>query len=89
MRGIAVVIVTVFTSAILFGVFAPAALEPIGQAVTSYDAVQNSVIDGKGLFNSLKQVILIWAPIITIGASIVFAIRYYLNRERFVGRVRR
>lgn len=89
MRGIAVVIVTIFTSALLFGVFAPAVLEPIGQAVTGFSAVQNSPIDAADLFESLKQVILIWAPLLTIGGATVFAIRYYLNRERFVGRVRR
>lgn len=88
MRGIFAVLITIFVSALLFGVFAPAALEPIGQAVTSYEAVQNSPIDAKGLFGSLKNVLLIYAPIITIGASIVFAVRYYLNRERIVARRR-
>lgn len=88
MRGIAAVLVTIFVSAILFGILAPAILEPIGNVVTGYSAVQKSVIDADGLFNGLKQVILIWAPIITIGASIAFAIKYYLNRERFVARRR-
>lgn len=86
MRGIAVVIVTIFTSALVFGVFAPSILEPIGQVVTSFSSVKNSPIDGAGLFNGLKQVILLWGPIIVIGSSIVFAIRYYLNREKFVSR---
>lgn len=89
MRGIAAVIVTIFLSALLFGIFAPAILEPIGDFVTASTVVQNSRFDAAGLFNDLKQVILIWAPILTIGGSVVFAVRYYLNRERFVGRVRR
>jgi len=89
MRGIAAIIVTIFTSALVFGVFAPSILEPIGKAVTGFSAVQNSTIDAAGLFNGLKQVILLWSPILLIGSSIVFAIRYYLNRERFVQRGRR
>jgi len=89
MRGIAVVLTTIFMSALLFGVFAPAILEPIGQAVTGFQTVQNSAIDAAGLFDGLKNVLLIWAPILTIGASIVFGIRYYLRREQFVGVRRR
>jgi hypothetical protein len=89
MRGIAVVLTTIFVSALLFGVFAPAILEPIGQAVTGFQTVQNSQIDAAGLFDGLKNVLLIWAPILTIGASIVFGVRYYLKRERFVGVRRR
>ena len=89
MRGIAVVLTTIFMSALLFGVFAPAILEPIGQAVTGFETVQNSQIDATGLFDGLRNVLLIWAPILTIGASIVFGIRYYLRREQFVGVRRR
>jgi len=76
MRGIAIVLTTIFMSALLFGIFAPAILEPIGQAVTGFETVQNSQIDAAGLFDGLKNVLLIWAPILTSGASIVFGIRY-------------
>lgn len=88
MRGIAMVLVTIFVSALLFGILAPSLLEPIGKAVTGYTTVQNSPIDAAGLFDGLKNVILIWSPIIVIGGSVVFAVRYYLNRERFVARRR-
>lgn len=89
MRGIAVVLTTIFFSALLFGIFAPAILEPIGQAVTAFQTVQNSQIDAAGLFDDLKNVLLIWAPILTIGASIIFGVRYYLRREQIAGVRRR
>jgi len=89
MRGIAGVLVTIFISALLFGILAPAVLEPIGEFVVNYPGIAGSKIDAAGLFDGLKNVILLWAPIITIGGSIIFAVRYYLNRERFVARGRR
>jgi hypothetical protein len=88
MRGIAVVLSTIFVSSLLFGILAPAMLEPVGNFVTGISAVKNSPIDAAGLFDGLKNVLLIYAPILTIGASIVFGVRYYLRRERFVGRRR-
>lgn len=80
---------TIFFSALLFGIFAPAILEPIGQAVIGFETVQNSQIDATGLFDGLKNVLLIWAPILTIGASIIFGVRYYLRREQIAGVRRR
>lgn len=88
MRGIGVVIITGFISLLLFGVFAPAALEPIGQFVVSNEVVQDSTIDAQGMWNGLRRVIFIWAPLFVLGSGVVWAVRYYLQRERLVGRVR-
>jgi len=88
MRGIGVMIITAFTSLLLFGVFAPAALEPIGQFVVSNPTVQASAIDAQGMWNGLRRVVFIWAPLFVLGAGVVWAVRYYLQRERLVGRAR-
>lgn len=88
MRGIGVVIITGFISLLLFGVFAPAALEPIGQFVVSNEVVQDSTIDAQGMWDGLRRVIFIWAPLFVLGSGVVWAVRYYLQRERLVGRVR-
>jgi len=86
MRGIAKVILTTFTALLLFGILAPALLEPIAQFVTSDPTVQQSSIDAQGIADGLKKTILVWGPLLVIGSSIVFAVRWYLNRERFTGR---
>lgn len=88
MRGIGVMIITGFISLLLFGVFAPAALEPIGQFVVNNPTVQNSPIDAQGMWDGLRRVIFIWGPLFVLGAGVVWAVRYYLQRERLVGRVR-
>jgi len=88
MRGIGVVIITAFTALLLFGVFAPAALEPIGQYVVNDPTVQASPIDAAGMWDGLRRVIFIWAPLFVLGAGVIWAVRYYLQRERLVGRAR-
>lgn len=88
MRGIGVMIITGFVSLLLFGVFAPAALEPIGQFVVSNPTVQASPIDAQGMWNGLRRVVFIWAPLFVLGSGVIWAVRYYLQRERLVGRVR-
>jgi len=88
MRGIAVVVVTTFIAMIMFGLVAPAALEPIMDVVTSNQAVQDSVIDGAGLADGLRNAIFVWGPLITVGFGVVWAVRYYLRRELLTGRVR-
>jgi len=88
MKGIGVMIITAFTSLLLFGVFAPAALEPIGHFVVSNPTVQASPIDAQGMWNGLRRVVFIWAPLFVLGAGVVWAVRFYLQRERLVGRAR-
>jgi len=89
MRGIGAVIITAFVALLLFGVFAPAALEPIGQFVVNNPTVQNSAIDAQGIWDGLRRVVFIWAPLFVLASSVVFAVRWYLNRERLVGRAGR
>jgi len=82
MRGFATVIVVGFTSIILFGIFAPAVLEPIAQLVVSNDAVQSSPIAAQSIANGLLSVVLKWAVVIVLGSGVTSAAVYYLRRER-------
>jgi len=88
MRGVAVAITTGFVAMIMFGMVAPAALEPIMTVVTSNQAVQNSAIDAAGLADGLRNSIFVWGPLIVCGFGVVWAVRYYLRRELLTGRRR-
>jgi thiol:disulfide interchange protein len=85
MRGIATVIIVGFTSIAMFGIFAPAVLEPLAETVLQNQAVQSSPVDANAFVNGLLRTVLMWGPIITIGAAVASAVVYYLRRER-VGR---
>ena len=85
MRGIATVIIVGFTSIAMFGIFAPAVLEPLAETVLQNQAVQSSPVDASGFVNGLLRTVLMWGPVITIGAAVASAVVYYLRRER-VGR---
>jgi len=85
MRGIATVIIVGFTSIVTFGIFAPAVLEPLAETVLQNQAVQSSPVDANGFVNGLLRTVLMWGPIVTIGAGVASAVVWYLRRER-VGR---
>lgn len=86
MRGIATVIMVGFISILLFGVFAPAAVEPIGEFVVDDPTVQDSEIDAEGFQQNLYSVLFVWAPLLVLASGVVFAVRWYLKRERITGR---
>lgn len=86
MKGIATVIIVGFISILLFGVFAPAAVEPIGEFVVNDPTVQDSEIDAKSFQQNLYSVLFVWAPLLVLASGVVFAVRWYLKRERITGR---
>ena len=89
MRGLGTVLFVGFVSAILFGLIAPAILEPVVEIVASDPAVQNGPVDGVGIADQLLTVLLVWAPLFVLGASVVSAVVWYFRRERTGRRVRR
>jgi len=88
MRGIVTVIITGFMALLVFGIFAPAVLEPIADVVSNDAVVQQHAVDGEGMADRLLTVVLVWGPLLFIGASVVFAVRWYLRRTRVGRRVR-
>lgn len=82
MRGIATVIAVGFVSIILFGIVAPAVLEPIVEVFIQSEAVQNSPIDAQGYANSLLRSVLVWAPLLVLGSGVASAVVWYFRRER-------
>jgi hypothetical protein len=89
MRGLGTVLFVGFVSAILFGLIGPAILEPVVEVVVSDPAVQNGPVDGVGIADQLLTVLLVWAPLFVLGASVVSAVVWYFRRERTGRRVRR
>lgn len=82
MRGIATVIAVGFVSVLLFGIFAPAALEPLAEMVVQDDAVQDSALDHQGFVDGLLNSLLVWAPLLVLFSGVVSAVVWYFRRER-------
>jgi hypothetical protein len=82
MRGIATVIVVGFFSIILFGIVAPAILEPMVDVFVSHEAVQSSQIDGTAFANSLLRSVLVYGPLFVLGSGVASAVVWYFRRER-------
>lgn len=80
MRAVIVLIIVIFSLAMV-QLFASAAVEPVGEEVKewvpeSYHSVINDVYD----------VVFKWSILIFGGGMMVWALRWYIRRERFVGR---
>lgn len=83
MRGIATVIVVGFISIILFGLVAPAIVEPIVEVFLDSAAVQGfGGIDANAYADSMLMSLLVWAPLIVMGSGVASAVVWYLRRER-------
>jgi len=86
MRGIATVIVVGFVSIILFGIVAPAVLEPVAAFVVE-NAPANAVgMDVSGYTDRMLTALLVYAPLFVIGSGVVSAVVWYMRRERVVQR---
>lgn len=80
MRAVVVLVVVLFSLAMV-QLFASAAVEPVGEEVKDwvpdkYDSTINSVYDA----------VFKWSILIFGGGMMVWALRWYIRRERFVGR---
>lgn len=82
MKGIATVIGVGFVSILLFGIVAPAVLEPVAQIFVQNEAVQASQIDGQGFVDSLLSALLMWAPLLVLGSAVASAVVWYTRKER-------
>ncbi len=86
MRGIATVIVVGFVSIILFGIVAPAVLEPISAFVVEAAPSNTLGIDMGAYSDRMLKSLLVYAPLFVIGSGVVSAVVWYMRRERVVRR---
>jgi len=77
MRGIATVLFVGFVSIILFGIVAPAVLEPVAEIM-----IQSQAVDGQAFVDRLLRSLLVWAPLFVLASGVVSAVVYYFRRER-------
>ena len=95
MRGIGTVIFVGFVSALLFGIVAPAVLEPVAQFVVQEmpaggaDGTGGSaIIDADSYADRMLDVVLVYSPLIVLAVGVLSAVVYYLRRESRPRRVR-
>jgi uncharacterized membrane protein len=81
MRGIGTVIFVAFVSIILFGVVAPAVVEPVAQVFVE-QMPSGSGIDANTYADRMLTSVLVWAPLLTLGVGIASAVVYYFRREQ-------
>lgn len=82
MRGIAVVVTVTFGIIIVMMVAGPV-LEPVNDVVGDNDAVEKQGWDSIG--DRTVSVIMRYVPMIAIAGVLVWALRWYLRRERLSG----
>lgn len=88
MRGVVVYIVLIMT--ILLSLFvAVSVIEPVGEHVKGYDEIDEGPLDGTSVINTTYTVLFKWMPLIVLGGMLIWAVRWYLREERFVGGGRR
>ena len=95
MRGIGTVIFVGFVSALMFGIVAPAVLEPVAQFVVQEmpagggDGTGGSaIIDADSYADRMLDVVLVYSPLIVLAVGVLSAVVYYLRRENRPRRVR-
>lgn len=93
MRGIGTVIFVGFVSALLFGVVAPAVVEPVAQVFVeqmpggSGDG-STALLDANSYADRMLTAVLVYAPLIVLAVGVLSAVVYYLRRESRARRAR-
>jgi len=88
MRGIGTVIFVGFVSALLFGVVAPAVVEPVAEVFVQ-QMPAGTGIDAQTFADRMLTSVLVYAPLIVLAVGVLSAVVYYLRRESRPRRVRR
>jgi len=81
MRGIGTVIFVAFVSIILFGVVAPAVVEPVAEVFVQ-QMPSGAGIDAQEYADRMLTSVLVWAPLITLALGVASAVVYYFRREQ-------
>jgi len=88
MRGIGTVIFVGFVSALLFGVVAPAVVEPVAEVFVQ-QMPAGTGIDAQTFADRMLTSVLVYAPLIVLAVGVLSAVVFYLRRESRPRRVRR
>ena len=80
MRGIGTVIFVGFVSALLFGVVAPAVVEPVAEVFVQ-QMPAGTGIDAQAFADRMLTSVLVYAPLIVLAVGVLSAVVYYLRRE--------
>jgi hypothetical protein len=81
MRGIGTVIFVAFVSIILFGVVAPAVVEPVAEVFVE-QMPSGTGIDASTYADRMLTSVLVWAPLLTLGLGVASAVVYYFRKEQ-------
>jgi hypothetical protein len=81
MRGIGTVIFVAFVSIILFGVVAPAVVEPVAQVFVE-QMPSGTGINAQEYADRMLTSVLVWAPLLTLAVGVASAVVYYFRREQ-------
>jgi len=88
MRGIATALFVGFVSIILFGIIAPAVVEPMAEFVVE-QAPGTGPVDVNQFQGRLYSVLFVWAPLFVLGSGVASAVVWYFRKERVSARRRR
>lgn len=84
MRGVVVVLITIFVAATAIFV-AGAAVEPLGEHIKGYDSIDEGPLSGTSVIDTTYDVVFVYAPMIIVFGMLIWAVAWYVRKERFVG----
>ena len=84
-RGVIVVFFTIFV--VMLGLFVGIGmLEPLRDQVEKFDSIDEGELSGSEVNDDVFAVVFEYMPLIVIGGILLWAFRWYMRQERFVGR---
>ena len=86
MRGVVTVFVVV-VALVAFVLFAPAAIEGVGENVKDHLPDTETGSMGEGVIDNLYTSIFVYIPLVMLFGFGVWAVTWYLRRQRTIGRV--
>lgn len=80
-RGVTIVILTIFTAAIYMLIAGPV-MEGVGGTVTDHDV---SNVEGESTIEAMYAAMFQWVPLVLIAGMILYGIAWMLREERYTG----
>lgn len=85
MRGVVVVVLTVFTALLVMFV-GVTAVEPMGEHIKTYDTIDEGPLEGTSVINSVYDALFKWVPMIFVFGMVAWGVAWALRSESYAGR---
>lgn len=82
MRGVMIFMTALFALGIYY-VIMSMVFQPLAEVILAFDL---SSVNGASSIDTLQSILYLWGPMIYVTGWFVWAVRYYMSRNLFLGR---